>query len=63
MWHECRILTLREVVVPQKEKEDQAAFLRSAAEYIRQLQVRSCCSGPYPCSEELCIACRNKAAL
>lgn len=28
--------------MPQKEKEDQAAFLKSAAEYIRQLQVRQC---------------------
>lgn len=30
---------LKEVVMPYKEKEDQAAFLKSAAEYIRQLQV------------------------
>ncbi|EIE19873.1 hypothetical protein COCSUDRAFT_48716 [Coccomyxa subellipsoidea C-169] len=37
------IVMLREVVVPQKEKEDQAAFLRSAAEYIRQLQTALQC--------------------
>jgi len=38
----CRMTTLKEVIVPQKDKEDQAAFLKSAAEYIRQLQVRDC---------------------
>lgn len=32
---------LRELVVPPREREDQAAFLRSAADYIRQLQARS----------------------
>ena len=34
-----RLASLREVVVPVKEREDQAGFLRSAADYIRQLQV------------------------
>ena len=30
---------LKDAVLPGKEKEDQAGFLRSAANYIRQLQV------------------------
>jgi hypothetical protein len=34
-----RFNALKEVVMPYKEKEDQAAFLKSAAEYIRHLQV------------------------
>jgi hypothetical protein len=38
---------LRELVVPPREREDQAAFLRSAADYIRQLQARA--SVPCPC--------------
>ena len=35
-----RMQALRELVVPTREREDQAAFLRSAADYIRQLQAR-----------------------
>ena len=35
----CRMTQLKDAVLPGKEKEDQAGFLRSAANYIRQLQV------------------------
>lgn len=34
-----RLASLKEVIIPGREKEDQAGFLVSAATYIRQLQV------------------------
>ena len=34
-----RLASLKEVIIPGREKEDQAGFLVSAAAYIRQLQV------------------------
>lgn len=34
-----RLASLKEVIIPGREKEDQAGFLISAATYIRQLQV------------------------
>lgn len=34
-----RLASLKEVIIPAREKEDQAGFLVSAANYIRQLQV------------------------
>ena len=43
---------LKDAVLPGKEKEDQAGFLRSAANYIRQLQVHIApenCSLGWPC--------------
>lgn len=37
----CRLAALKEVVIPGSAKEDQAGFLKNAANYIRHLQVTS----------------------
>ena len=34
-----RLASLKEVIIPGRDKEDQAGFLVSSASYIRQLQV------------------------
>lgn len=39
LWCSHRLASLKEVIITSREKEDQAGFLRSAANYMRQLQV------------------------